>query len=153
MDKDSLLGKLNKMLPDYNIFDSGGSEQDIWITLIPPYNPIEMEWLLPVVKKAVQAYINIGSKLAEDYKKGTIADNWDIFEHGGQRRFENPVTGQVIETPKNDILNRENLDPHFLINFMKTTSGFNKTLKKKKIDFHKMVKLLDIIDHHRNKDH
>ena len=83
--------------------------------------------------------------MLSQYQADTVSPDWDSRVHGNHRRFENTITGQIVEAPLSGPPRPSEVDPYFYAIYIKSSNEFPSIIKLIEDDFHDAAKILDII--------
>lgn len=145
LDKTSIISILASSLPEHSVFDSGGDRWSEWITVMSVVSRTVILNRLDQIKRALAAYINACTTLIAQREVGTLPPDWTGFEHGRDVRFQNEMTGQIVEAPLSGAPTTGEVDPYFFTVFVKTTGEFPDVVNLLIHDFHDARHMLDIV--------
>lgn len=145
LDKTPLIRRLAAALPEFSVFDSGGNKGTDWVTVMPVVEKAVVLAHAQQIQEAVEAYIRACAKMLVEHREGMLSAEWSSDTHGGHRRFENSVTGQVIEAPLGGPPDPAKVDPFFFALFVKSTPDFETVAGLLSHDFHDAARMLDIL--------
>jgi len=145
LDKTPLIRRLADALPEFSVFDSGGSQGTDWVTVMPVVERATVLAHAREIQQGVEAYIGACSTMLAEHAEGTLSAEWSSYTHGGHRRFENSETGQVIEAPLGGAPEPSRVDPYFFALFAKSTPGLQSVARLLGHDFHDAARMLDIL--------
>jgi hypothetical protein len=80
----------------------------------------------------------------------TLSPDWSADEHGEHCRFENRVTGQVVEAPFANPILLKHVDPYFFALFVKSTHSFGSVAALIKDELRDSSQILDVLFPNRN---
>jgi hypothetical protein len=91
-------------------------------------------------------YRSTCESLVERHRRGSLPPEWAAEEHGGECRFENERTGQVVEAPLREGAEAGRVDPYFFAIFVRTTPGHERVAELIQEDFHDAARMLDLVE-------
>jgi hypothetical protein len=144
IDKHSIINNLAAAMPDYSVFDSGGDKITEWVTVMPVVSKATVLAHSSEIRQAVAEYIEACSTMLALYA-GKLPAEWSSFVHGGHRRFENSITGQVVEAPLSGAPAAQEVDPYFFAKFVKSTAALESVAQLIAHDFHDAARMLRIV--------
>lgn len=145
VNKRDLIGKLEAALPEHSVFDSGSDTTTDRITVKPVVSTATVLAHARDIEYAVQLYIEACSTMNAQFENGTLTEEWSSEWHGGDRRFKNARTGQVIEAPVAGPPTPSSIDPYFFAIFAKSTQGLEPVARLLRDDFHDAARMRDIL--------
>lgn len=145
VDKRGIISELSASLADHSVFDSGGNSTTDWVTVMPVVPRVTVVAHAPEIVAAFKSYIDACSAMIGKFEESSLSEEWSTDVHGGHRRFENTLTGQVIEAPLDGALEPWRVDPYFFALFAKSTPGLEAVARLLRHDFHDAARMRDIL--------
>jgi hypothetical protein len=140
--KAEVIERLSAALPEHSVFESGRNGTSTCVTVMPVVPRHEVVERRAEIQRAIEDYRRTCASLIEGYRRGSLPQEWEAAEHGGECRFENERTGQVVEAP----FRGRGVDPYFFAIFVQTTPGHARVAELIKEDFHDAARILDVIE-------
>jgi hypothetical protein len=98
--------------------------------------------VLPALRLLVAEFRAVARTLVEQLNADDAGpDGWSLYPHGEHCRFENEVTGEVVEAGIHD---PGRIDPYFLLEYARTTGRHHAVADVCLEGFHDMCRLLDL---------
>ena len=144
--KTQIIARLSASLPEHSVFESGANRASTCVTVMPVVPRHEVVERRVEVQRAIEDYQSTCASLVQRYRHGSLPREWDAREHGGQCRFENKQTGQIVEAQYGDWADPGRVDPYFFAIFVRTTPGHERVAALVKEDFHDAARILDVIE-------
>ncbi|MBN9518784.1 hypothetical protein J0H58_09730 [bacterium] len=162
--KASVVARLAAAVPECRVFDSGGDRTHEWVTVLrvipTAVVTANAAGFLAAARLFRRTAVSLAHRLAEragarpahvldavlaGHREVELGDGWESGHHGLGTRFENRVTGQVVDVRLNFGAEFGVLDPYFFALFLKTTPGLNPLGRLLRDDFHDAARVLDIL--------
>ena len=144
-EKIALISRLSAALPECSVFDGRGSISPAYITIMSVVATERVLERRAEVERAIAEYRWACSALVEQYRNGTLPQEWRMQKHGGHCRFTSQRTGQVVEAPFREWVQCGSVDPYFFAAFVKTTPGLKTVAALIDDDFHDALRILKIV--------
>jgi hypothetical protein len=165
----SAIAMLRDELPDdVVVFDSGGKQDERWVTVKPVISREKLLPHLPAMAHAARAYRDLANELmrklaeklclSDDERKnplmrvhldqrvaGHLDSEWDYRFHGTECRFTHRKTGQQIEALLSFNGEFGVLDPYFFYHFLKSTDRFKPLANMFLDSFHCPGRAIDML--------
>ncbi|MEU7475162.1 hypothetical protein AB0A63_04210 [Lentzea sp. NPDC042327] len=117
----------------------GGQRQLLVLRLI---SDDELTLLRPAVEALIADFRATTRALVVALASDAVDEAWSVHEHGEHCRFENLVTGVVVEA----FVDRpDDLDPYFLLEFARTEHRHRAVAEACVEGFHDMCRVLDVL--------
>jgi hypothetical protein len=136
----AIAARLNRRLAEDDIHV--GIAQPTAITVFQLVSAAEARRTRPELETLVTDFRGLARALTEQLDHGTLDERvWSVHAHGGHCRFENLVTGVIVEA---DVDFPGKVDPYFLLLFAQTTGRYPGVLAACVHGFHDMCRLLEV---------
>jgi hypothetical protein len=142
--KTALVARLAEALPDHSVFDSGGARGTTWVTIMPVVPRRDVIERRTEILAAIDDYRRTCASLVDHYRRGALPPEWCATEHGGECRFQNGQSGQIVEAPFATWKDKVRVDPYFFALFVRTTPGHARVAELIREDFHDGARILDL---------
>ncbi len=98
-DKSALIVRLAQALPDHSVFNSGADTASQWVTVKRVISRATIQSHAAALLAAVHDYLQTCKMLIAAEQSNRLSSEWTANAHGEHVRFKNTATGQVVETP------------------------------------------------------
>lgn len=172
-DKVPVLRRLAEQLPeDFSVFDSGGTVESTWITIMQVIGESEVLESADLILGTISRYRSLADelltklalkldtpleqvsedwlyRLAPELTKGNLDDVWMYWFHGTGCRFTNAVTKQIVDVRLEDYGNVHSIpDPYFLAVYARTTPEESQMSRLLEREFHDTLRALTVLAKH-----
>lgn len=160
--KTAVVARLAAALPECSVFDSGGDRTHEWVTVmrvIPTESVVaNADRFLAAMRQFRRTATSLAHLLAEragvpparlldavlaHHRAVDLGGGWHSGPHGFGCRFENRVTGQVVDVRLEHGAEFGALDPFYFALFLKTTPGLEPLGRLLRDDYHDGKRVLD----------
>jgi len=136
-----ILRLLQDKLSDYTVFISSST----MVTLIPVVKKEDIAKNFDSIINALKDYINISNKLIKNVDENTNCKNWELtYEHPPHNRYENSVTGQIVETCDYKMTTIYQIDSYFFGQFI-LSSNYPEIQILINDTFHDTARIVDVV--------
>jgi hypothetical protein len=168
-DKQAIIKRMAHELPQYSVFDSGGSKQygSTWITVMNVVSTAEIESHATEILAAARLFreqaTDLMTRLAQKLgaspentdgdpeswcrfpQSGDLDAEWMYWFHGMECEFRNRQTGQTIDVCLGFAGEFGALAPYFFVEFIKSTPGMEHLGRVLKNSFHDGKRALQVL--------
>ncbi|KOV78517.1 hypothetical protein [Nocardia sp. NRRL S-836] len=111
------------------------------LTVLRLLSDTELDQLRPAVESLIASFRGMARVLVAALAQGAVGAEWLVHEHGEHCRFENAVSGVVVEAC---VDRPEELDPYFLLEFARTDAAHRVVAEACVEGFHDMCRVLNV---------
>ena len=162
-EKERLVARLARALPDHRVFDSGGrsaadAAPTTWVTVLRVISEADVLANADAIVDAAREFRSIATALMTllargrhprgSPDRGELGDGWEYAFHGLECAFRNRVTGQYVDVRLQFGNEFGALDPWFFAGFVRTTPGLEAVARLFRDDFHDAARALDVLRRH-----
>jgi hypothetical protein len=137
----ALIADLSDALPSFSVFQSSPTLIPAQVTVLGVIADSAILNNVDRISAAVNDYLSTSQALADQLRSGTLAQCWQIDEHGAHCRFENKDSGQIVEVLMEDT--GDPIDPYFFSEFVCSTSRHTELSHLINHKFHDGARILD----------
>lgn len=106
----------------------------------------ENKVLVNLIVKALMDYIDISNILVENVTDEVDWNDWELtYEHFPHNRYENKITGEIVETCSYKMSNFKEIDPEFFGIFIESSTQYPELIKIIKDTYHDTSRILDTV--------
>jgi hypothetical protein len=149
-DSDRILRELAEALPDCRVYYGSPAPSPDSVMKKPTIESTTILSHANEIHVTIDAYIETCTMLHHHHATETLSPDWSADEHGEHCRFENRVTGQVVEAPFANPILLKHVDPYFFALFVKSTHSFGSVAALIKDELRDSSQILDVLFPNRN---